>query len=50
MIPREMIVVKGENGEIELNQSREKVTVKVASTGDRPIQVGSHYHFLYAKN
>ena len=48
MIPGEMIVAKGENGEngeIELNQGREKVTVKVANTGDRPIQVGSHYHF-----
>ena len=32
-------------GEIELNAGRETVTVDVANTGDRPIQVGSHYHF-----
>jgi len=34
-----------EPGEIELNAGREKVTVNVANSGDRPIQVGSHYHF-----
>ena len=45
MIPGEMIVAEGENGEIELNQGRETVSIKVANTGDRPIQVGSHYHF-----
>ena len=32
-------------GEIELNQGRPLMTVKVANTGDRPIQVGSHFHF-----
>ena len=32
-------------GEIELNANREKLTLEVANTGDRPIQVGSHYHF-----
>jgi len=42
MIPGEMIVVKGE---IELNQGRNTVNITVANTGDRPIQVGSHYHF-----
>lgn len=42
MIPGEMIV---EAGEIELNPGRERVNVKVANSGDRPIQVGSHYHF-----
>ena len=42
MIPGEMIVAKGE---IELNQGRKSVSVEVANTGDRPIQVGSHYHF-----
>jgi urease subunit beta len=42
MIPGEMKVVPGE---IELNQGREKVVLKVVNTGDRPIQVGSHYHF-----
>ena len=33
-------------GSIELNVGRETVTVEVANTGDRPIQVGSHYHFF----
>ena len=32
-------------GEIVLNDGREAVTLDVANTGDRPIQVGSHYHF-----
>jgi urease subunit beta len=43
MIPGEMQTVPGE---IELNVGFEKVTVRVANTGDRPIQVGSHYHFF----
>ena len=34
-----------EEGERELNVGREKITVTVANAGDRPIQVGSHYHF-----
>jgi len=42
MIPGEIITA---TGEIELNQGRSTVTVVVANTGDRPIQVGSHYHF-----
>jgi urease subunit beta len=42
MIPGEVITVPGE---IELNAGREQVTITVANTGDRPIQVGSHYHF-----
>lgn len=42
MIPGEIICSEGE---IELNSGRETVMVKVANTGDRPIQVGSHYHF-----
>jgi len=42
MIPGEIIAV---SGEIELNQGRETVEIEVANTGDRPIQVGSHYHF-----
>jgi urease subunit beta len=33
------------DGDIELNADRETVTLEVANTGDRPIQVGSHYHF-----
>lgn len=42
MIPGEMLV---EPGEIELNAGRDAVELVVANTGDRPIQVGSHYHF-----
>jgi urease subunit beta len=42
MIPGE---IKTKPGEIELNAGRRTVTVSVANTGDRPIQVGSHYHF-----
>jgi len=42
MIPGEMIVA---DGEIELNVNRTAVTIEVANSGDRPIQVGSHYHF-----
>ena len=36
------------DGEIELNAGRETVTLDVSNTGDRPIQVGSHYHFAEA--
>src|SRR5688572_13195147 len=43
MIPGEMFP---EGGELELNVGRSTVTIKVANTGDRPIQVGSHYHFF----
>ena len=42
MIPGELIAAAGE---IELNAGRPTLTVSVANTGDRPIQVGSHYHF-----
>jgi urease subunit beta len=42
MIPGELFV---KDGEIELNKGRKTVTLTVANTGDRPIQVGSHYHF-----
>jgi urease subunit beta len=35
-----------EPGDIEINAGRQTVSVKVANTGDRPIQVGSHYHFF----
>lgn len=42
MIPGEMIV---QNGEIELNAGRPTIRLQVANTGDRPIQVGSHFHF-----
>ena len=47
MIPGEIEVL---DGEIELNAGRERVTVRVANTGDRPIQVGSHYHFFETNN
>ncbi len=43
MIPGEIIT---ENGSIELNSARRTQTISVANTGDRPIQVGSHYHFF----
>ena len=43
MIPGEMLI---EPGEIELNVGRATLTLSVANTGDRPIQVGSHYHFF----
>jgi urease subunit beta len=42
MIPGEIFPAKGE---IEINADRRAVTLTVANTGDRPIQVGSHYHF-----
>jgi len=42
MIPGEIITP---DGEIELNAGLHTVTLMVANTGDRPIQVGSHYHF-----
>ena len=42
MIPGEYFVA---DGEIELNTDREAITLMVANTGDRPVQVGSHYHF-----
>ncbi|SFZ82971.1 urease subunit beta [Devosia enhydra] len=42
MIPGEIIPMAGD---IELNAGAEQITIEVANTGDRPIQVGSHYHF-----
>ena len=45
MIPGEVIPAPGE---IELNAGRPRITLEVANTGDRPIQVGSHYHFFEA--
>jgi urease subunit beta len=42
MIPGEIFAA---DGEIELNAGLETVTLDVANTGDRPVQVGSHYHF-----
>ncbi|MCW2306943.1 urease subunit beta [Rhodobium gokarnense] len=43
MIPGEIIAA---DGEIELNAGAATVTLTVANTGDRPVQVGSHYHFF----
>ncbi len=43
MIPGEIITG---HGDIELNVGQPRVTLEVANTGDRPIQVGSHYHFF----
>ncbi|MCC8988289.1 MAG: urease subunit beta [Candidatus Contendobacter sp.] len=43
MIPGEVVTV---DGDLELNASRRMVRLTVANTGDRPIQVGSHYHFF----
>jgi len=43
MIPGELFI---QPGDITLNAGRKTVTLKVANTGDRPIQVGSHYHFF----
>ncbi|WP_043532361.1 urease subunit beta [Litchfieldella xinjiangensis] len=45
MIPGEYQL---KDGEIELCAGRERITVDVANTGDRPIQIGSHYHFAEA--
>ncbi|TCG06079.1 urease subunit beta [Paraburkholderia steynii] len=42
MIPGELIT---DDGELELNVGRDTVSVTVSNTGDRPVQVGSHYHF-----
>ncbi len=42
MIPGEVITA---GGEIELNVGQPTVTIEVSNTGDRPVQVGSHYHF-----
>jgi len=47
MIPGELLV---EPGEIEINAGRAVVTLNVANSGDRPIQVGSHYHFFETNN
>jgi urease subunit beta len=43
MIPGEYFI---KPGEIELNKGRKTLTLKVSNSGDRPIQVGSHYHFF----
>ena len=47
MIPGELFV---QSGDVELNAGRPTITLPVANTGDRPIQVGSHYHFAEANS
>ena len=47
MIPGEYRV---NDGDILLNEGRETILVKVANTGDRPVQIGSHYHFYEVNN
>ena len=47
MIPGEIIT---RDGDITLNAGRKTVTVSVTNTGDRPVQVGSHYHFFEVNN
>ena len=42
IIPGELVIAAGE---VELNAGRQTVTLRVVNTGDRPIQVGSHFHF-----
>ena len=42
MIPGEYVI---QDGELNLNENRERVSLSVANLGERPIQVGSHYHF-----
>ena len=47
MIPGELFPAEGD---LVLNEGREAITLMVANTGDRPVQVGSHYHFAEANN
>ncbi|MBF9042676.1 urease subunit beta [Rhodobacterales bacterium HKCCE4037] len=47
MIPGEIFPAEGD---LVLNASREAITLMVANTGDRPVQVGSHYHFAEANS
>jgi urease subunit beta len=47
MIPGEVIAAAGE---IELNVGAPTVTIEVSNSGDRPVQVGSHYHFFETNN
>ncbi|KAF2174911.1 urease [Zopfia rhizophila CBS 207.26] len=44
--PGAVVAVKGNTGTINLNEGRKRIRLKVTSKGDRPIQVGSHYHFI----
>ena len=46
MIPGEIMTA---DGDLTLNAGKETITMEVANTGDRPVQVGSHYHFFETK-
>ena len=48
MIPGEIIPASGPDSDIELNVGQKILSVKVSNSGDRPIQIGSHYHFFEA--
>ncbi|KAK3055188.1 Urease [Extremus antarcticus] len=45
-VPGSVVAVKGDSGRVTLNADRKRIQLKVTSKGDRPIQVGSHYHFI----
>ncbi|SMQ49719.1 unnamed protein product [Zymoseptoria tritici ST99CH_1A5] len=45
-MPGAVVAVKGDRGRIKLSEGRKRIKLKVTSKGDRPIQVGSHYHFI----
>lgn len=45
-MPGAVIAVKGEKSKIQLNEGKQRLRLKVTSKGDRPIQIGSHYHFV----
>ncbi|MBL4796268.1 MAG: urease subunit beta [Oleispira sp.] len=45
MIPGEIIPASGPGSDIELNVGQKTLAMKVSNSGDRPIQIGSHYHF-----
>tara|TARA_B100000073_G_C23710165_1_gene563954 strand:- start:48 stop:365 length:318 start_codon:yes stop_codon:yes gene_type:complete len=47
LIPGELII---EEGQIELNKGKEVTVLSVSNTGDRPVQVGSHFHFYETNN
>ncbi|TKA33310.1 Urease [Salinomyces thailandicus] len=47
-MPGAVVAVKGAEGRVVLNEGRKRISLKVTSKGDRPVQVGSHYHFVEA--
>ena len=47
MIPGELLIG---DGDIQINEGRKRISILVANNGDRPIQVGSHYHFYEAND